>query len=136
MGIDFFSQLKLSSDHVSSFLYLFVCLFVSYLFRVGHSTDMFSLLQENLLGGKKESVSRSYVHGRRGIVMTRSAARGPQKKMHAGCSAGWRKREKKNARGLQRWLELFFSCQRCSPRAFFFCGPRAAERVISRPRRP
>ena len=42
---------------------LFVCLlFVSYLFRVGHSTDMYSLLQENLLGGKKESVSRSYVH--------------------------------------------------------------------------
>ena len=39
-----------------------VCLFVSYLFRVGHSTDMCSLLQENLLGGKKESVSRSYVH--------------------------------------------------------------------------
>ena len=38
------------------------CLFVSYLFRVGHSTDMCSLLQENLLGGKKESVSRSYVH--------------------------------------------------------------------------
>ena len=38
------------------------CLFVSYLFRVGHSTDMYSLLQENLLGGKKESVSRSYVH--------------------------------------------------------------------------
>ena len=36
---------------------LFVCLFVSYLFRVGHSTDMYSLLQENLLGGKKESVS-------------------------------------------------------------------------------
>ena len=36
------------------------CLFVSYLFRVGHSTDMcsLSLLQENLLGGKKESVSR------------------------------------------------------------------------------
>ena len=27
-----------------------------------HSTDMCSLLQENLLGGKKESVSRSYVH--------------------------------------------------------------------------
>ena len=26
-----------------------VCLFVSYLFRVGHSTDMCSLLQENLL---------------------------------------------------------------------------------------
>ena len=41
---------------------MFVCLFVSYLFRVGHSTDMCSLLQENLLGGKKESVSRSYVH--------------------------------------------------------------------------
>ena len=41
---------------------LFVCLFVSYLFRVGHSTDMCSLLQENLLGGKKESVSRLYVH--------------------------------------------------------------------------
>ena len=38
------------------------CLFVSYLFRGGHSTDMCSLLQENLLGGKKESVSRSYVH--------------------------------------------------------------------------
>ena len=38
------------------------CLFVSYLFRVGHSTDMCGLLQENLLGGKKESVSRSYVH--------------------------------------------------------------------------
>ena len=38
------------------------CLFVSYLFRVGHSTDMCSLLQENLLGEKKESVSRSYVH--------------------------------------------------------------------------
>ena len=32
-----------------------VCLFVSYLFRVGHSTDMCSLLQENLLGGKKLS---------------------------------------------------------------------------------
>ena len=30
-----------------------------------------------------------------------------------------------------------FSSQRCSPRAFFFfCGPRAAERVITRPRRP
>ena len=29
------------------------CLFVSYLFRVGHSTDMCSLLQENLLGGKE-----------------------------------------------------------------------------------
>ena len=39
-----------------------VCLFVSYLFRAGHSTDMCSLLQENLLRGKKESVSRSYVH--------------------------------------------------------------------------
>ena len=43
----------------------FVCLFVSYLFasylfRVGHSTDMSSLLQGNLLGGKKESSSRSY----------------------------------------------------------------------------
>ena len=33
---------------------LFVCLFVcSYLLRVGHSTDMYSLLQENLLGGKE-----------------------------------------------------------------------------------
>ena len=32
---------------------LFVCLFVSYLFRVRHSTDMCSLLQENLLGGRK-----------------------------------------------------------------------------------
>ena len=31
----------------------FVCLFVSYLFRVGHSTDMCSLLQENLLGKKR-----------------------------------------------------------------------------------
>ena len=29
-----------------------------------------------------------------------------------------------------------FSSQRCSPRAFFFCGPRAAERVKTRPRRP
>ena len=43
-------------------LVVVVCLFVSYLFRVGHSTDMYSLLQENLLGGKKESVSRSYIY--------------------------------------------------------------------------
>ena len=44
-----------------TFCHQFVCLLVSYLFREGHSTDMCSLLQENL-GGKKESVSRSYVH--------------------------------------------------------------------------
>ena len=50
-----------SSGSKSYLRHLFVCLFVSYLFRVGHSTDMYSLLQENLLGGKKESVSRSYV---------------------------------------------------------------------------
>ena len=35
---------------------LFVCLFVSYLFRVGHSTDMCSLLQENLLGKERECI--------------------------------------------------------------------------------
>ena len=43
---------------ISLTVVLLVCLFVSYLFRVGHSTDMCSLLQENLLGGKKEGVSR------------------------------------------------------------------------------
>ena len=48
-------------DDISQIL-IVCCLFVSYLFRVGHSTNMYSLLQENLLGGKKESVSRSYVH--------------------------------------------------------------------------
>ena len=31
---------------------------------------------------------------------------------------------------------LFFSSQRCTPRAFLFCGPHAAERVITRPRWP
>ena len=62
-------------------------------------------------------------HGRRGLVMTRSAARGPQKK---------------NARGLQRWLEkrVFFLASAAARVHFFFCGPRAAERVITRPRRP
>ena len=37
-------------------LKLFVCLFVSYLFRVGHSTDMCSLLKENLLGEERECI--------------------------------------------------------------------------------
>ena len=55
-------------------------------------------------------------HGRRGLVMTRSAARGPQKKMHVGCSAGF-------------FLASAAAC------VHFFCGPRAAERVITRPRR-
>ena len=52
-------------------------------------------------------------------------------------SLGSTRAAKKNARGLQRWLEkrALFSSQRCSPHAFF-CGPRAAERVITRPRRP
>ena len=63
---EFFGQPRVGpferTRRIRTFILVFVCLFVSYLFRVGHSTDMCSLLQENLLGGKKESVSRSYVH--------------------------------------------------------------------------
>ena len=64
MRLKFFQvDQRLVMQRVPLITILFVCcLFVSYLFRVGHSTDMCSLLQENLLGGKKESVSRSYVH--------------------------------------------------------------------------
>ena len=40
---------------------LFVCLFVSYSFRVGHSTDMCSLLQENPLG-KRKRVYRGHMY--------------------------------------------------------------------------
>ena len=43
---------------------------------------------------------------------------------------------KKKKMHVARKKESLFSSQRCSPRAFFFfCGPRAAERV-TRPRRP
>ena len=36
--------------------------FVSYLFRVDHSTDMCSLLQENLLGGKRVYRGHMYMY--------------------------------------------------------------------------
>ena len=46
-----YANLRLSlSLSLSLFLSSSLCLFVSYLFRVGHSTDKCSLLQENLLG--------------------------------------------------------------------------------------
>ena len=58
-------------------------------FSIRSLVSCFGLIDHFADFSSRSSLS-DLVHGRRGLVMTRSAARGPQKK---------------NARGLQRWLK-------------------------------
>ena len=84
---------------------LFLCLFVSYLFRVSCSTDMCSLdlLQENLLKGRRESAKRSTCTCMLKEEMTVTKVLGGYFRLH------WRASAEAIAPNMRTTLKIFLS---------------------------